>query len=52
VYVRTAAEEFIAHDVRLGRRDGRWFAVEQGLEEGDLVVTAGVYHLRWAAGGR
>lgn len=46
VYVHTAPEEFVAHEVALGRRDGGFYEVKQGLEEGDRVVVEGVYSLR------
>lgn len=52
VYVHTAPEEFVARDVSLGAKDGAYYTLKQGLQEGDRVVTVGTYHLRSAGVGR
>lgn len=50
VYLHSAPEEFVAREVALGPRDGGYRALRRGLEEGDRVVTSGVYQIRSAMG--
>ena len=52
VFVKTGAEAFELRAVSVGDSDGTMVAVKEGVHEGDLVVTSGVYELRATAGGR
>jgi len=48
VYVELSDEDDLAYEgreVRLGPRAGAWYVVEEGLEEGELVVTEGAFKL-------
>lgn len=46
---KESAETFARIKVELGETDGEWTIVRSGLQEGDLVVTAGVADVRAAA---
>lgn len=45
VWVQTGKTEFLPHEVLLGQKAGDSYAVLSGLEEGDRIVTNGVYLL-------
>jgi RND family efflux transporter MFP subunit len=49
VYVQVEGEAFEERVVRLGSRAGPWVAVEDGVGEGDRVVTRGANLVRLAA---
>ena len=49
VYVQTGGESFERRAVRLGVRDGPVVEIVEGLEEGERVVTRGVYAVRLAS---
>lgn len=46
VFVHSAPERFVIRDVRVGEAEGGWVPVDSGLEEGERVVTQGVYELK------
>jgi RND family efflux transporter MFP subunit len=49
-FVKVAPEEFVLRELRLGKRSGELWAVEEGLAAGERVVVAGNYALRSLAG--
>ena len=49
VYVHTTPEEFLPKEIALGRKDGPYYEVREGLKAGDRVVVSGAYSLRNAA---
>ena len=46
VFVRRSAQEFVPRKVRLGEEAGRYWVVEEGVEEGETVVTTGSFLLK------
>lgn len=48
-YVVTGAESFERRLVEVGRRDGGWVEVTDGLEPGDRIVTRGAYYVKLAS---
>ncbi len=51
VFVHLSPEEFARREVALGGRDGDFWAVQGGLDEGERVVSKGTYQLRTARQG-
>lgn len=49
VFVMTGGESFERRPVRLGRRDGDWVEVVEGLAPGQRVVSRGAYLVKLAA---
>lgn len=49
VYVHTTPEEFVAKEIAVGKKDGPYYELVEGLKAGDRVVVAGAYSLRNAA---
>lgn len=45
IWVQTGKTEFLPHEVILGSKSGDKFSVVSGLQEGDRIVTNGVYLL-------
>lgn len=49
VFVMSGGESFERRQVRVGRRDGDWVEVLEGLEPGQRVVSRGAYLVKLAA---
>ena len=49
VYIKTDDEHYIKQEVTLGESDGARVVILSGLEDGDRVVTDGVYQVKLAA---
>ena len=49
VYVQTGGETFVRRTVELGRVDGKWVEVLNGLGRGERVVSKGAYYVKLAA---
>jgi len=49
VYIKTDDEHYIKQEVTLGVSDGDRVVILSGLEQGDKVVTDGVYQVKLAA---
>lgn len=48
VFVKTSGHGYEKRPVKTGRSDGERVSIEQGLAEGDLVVTEGMTYVRLA----
>ncbi len=46
VFVRTGPQAFQRRDVQIGTEAGTWIAIEEGLAEGDEVVSHGAFYLK------
>lgn len=51
VYVQTGGEAFVRRAVDLGLYDGAYVEVENGLQEGERVVSSGAYFVKLASAG-
>jgi multidrug efflux pump subunit AcrA (membrane-fusion protein) len=49
VIVQLSGESFERRPVKIGRRNGEYVAVEDGLNAGEVVVTKGAYQVKMAA---
>ncbi|HNP16994.1 MAG TPA: efflux RND transporter periplasmic adaptor subunit [Fulvivirga sp.] len=49
VIVQLSGESFERRPVKIGRRNGEYVAVEDGLKAGEVVVTKGAYQVKMAA---
>ena len=49
VYIKIDDEHYIKQEVTLGETDGARVLILSGLEDGDKVVTNGVYQVKLAA---
>lgn len=50
VYVQKDGEHFERRGIQLGQSNGKMVQITGGLQDGDILVTRGAYHLKLAAG--